>query len=823
MRSPHLHHKAVLRIRLRTCLAASLAMAFPLAGLAADPVYDTLVQEARSGNTTALLGYLREHEQQNPLNANQVADWLQVANWAGQDTEVVKVWQRYHDTLAIPARGEVAVARSYRNLKQYPASLARWESALAMEPQNDDIRAGWVMTMADARHYNAAVSEARQMVARAPTSANYEALAYAYRAQGKSWDALFAASRAQEENPQNKGTAQFLTGSLSANRVSSPALELSESAAVSPEMGRRLQTDAAAEMVRTAFMPTRTEQERYLLADKALSRYDRLLNTWRNDPAAQADYRRARVDRLGALMARGRVDETISEYEAISADGQPVPAYAKRWVASAYLTRQRPDKAEVLMNEVFRSDNPKAFSVTSLSQDDTQALFYTRMENGDYEAAKAQIDELVKNTPYLRRYYGSPTPEPNDYWLLGQTLQAQYRAMTNDLPAAEELSERLARSGPGNQGLRIGYASVLETRGLPRRAERELKIAEVLDPKNLELERQQAYVAMDLYEWEQARLLIDDVMARSPQDQDSQRLARLRDVHDKMELRIAGSQGIDSDSPISGQHDFTFQSALYSPPINENVRLFAGFNFATGEFEEGKGYNRDVLGGVEWRSRDNWAEAEISGRNFNDGQKIGARLSGWHDFNDNWRVGGSAERISRNTPLRALRSGVTANGGDAFVRWYQNERREYQLSVAPSWFSDGNDRFEYSLSGHERLFSRPRFTLDFTPSISGSFNNKEDVNYYNPKRDLSLVPGLTAEHLLYHHYDNAWTQQLYAGAGSYMQKGQGSGLITTVGYGQRVQWNNVVEGGFMLTWDRRPYDGERERNISVSFDLNVRF
>jgi len=27
----------------------------------------------------------------------------------------------------------------------------------------------------------------------------------------------------------------------------------------------------------------------------------------------------------------------------------------------------------------------------------------------------------------------------------------------------------------------------------------------------------------------------------------------------------------------------------------------------------------------------------------------------------------------------------------------------------------------------------------------------------------------------------------------------------------------------MLTWDKRPYDGKRERNISLAFDLNVRF
>ncbi|MDN4274268.1 hypothetical protein OA811_22515, partial [Citrobacter freundii] len=44
-----------------------------------------------------------------------------------------------------------------------------------------------------------------------------------------------------------------------------------------------------------------------------------------------------------------------------------------------------------------------------------------------------------------------------------------------------------------------------------------------------------------------------------------------------------------------------------------------------------------------------------------------------------------------------------------------------------------------------------------------------------------------------------------------------------VGYGQRLKWNNVVDGGVMLIWDKRPYDGKRERNISLAFDLNVRF
>jgi len=313
------------------------------------------------------------------------------------------------------------------------------------------------------------------------------------------------------------------------------------------------------------------------------------------------------------------------------------------------------------------------------------------------------------------------------------------------------------------------------------------------------------------------------VVARSPDDVASLQLERLMALHNKAELRIAGSQGISSDSPVSGKHDFTLNTALYSPPINQNWRLFTGYNFARGDFEEGKDISRDLLAGAEWTSRGSWAEMEISGRNDGSDQKIGGRLSGWYDFNDNWRAGGSAERLSRNTPLRALRNGVNANGGDLWLRWYQNERREYQLSIFGAHFTDGNDRLEYGISGKERLWTLPLFTLDFIPGISGSHNTKEDVPYYNPKRDVSAVAGLRAEHVLYRHYDTVWRQQFEAGAGGYWQKGHSAGAINQLGYGQRIQWNNVVDAGVKLTWDKRPYDGKRERNIALAFDLNVRF
>jgi len=799
-----------------------VSMLFPTWVYAETSTYDELIIQARDGDRQPLLQYLAVREKQTQLTAGEIADWLQVSSWANNDVETLAVWDRYRQSMDIPARGQIAAARALRNQKQWNASLAVWETVLHAEPGNSDARTGWIMTLADAHRNEQAITEARRWVDEEPGPEREALLAYVYHAQGKNWDSVLAASHLDTDSDHNKNVVPTLLAAMSATRIAGPALTLSERYPQPDAITRQLELDAAAQTVRAAFTPTRNEDERFLVADKALARYDALIAAWEQQPEAQGDVRRARIDRLGALVIRKRMDEAIAEFESLEASGTPVPDYARRWVAFAYLAQKQPDKAESLLESIYF---PRGSTLASqpLTMDDQQELLFARLDNNHFDEAEQQLDAYTRETPYLQKVYGSPTPQPNDNWLLARTLRTEYLVAVNNLPAAETHAEQLARTGSGNQALRIAYASVLLARGLPRAAERELKLAEVLEPSNLALERQQAWTAMELQEWHQADELTKDVVTRSPDDAATLQLERLMEVHNKAELRIAGSQGISSDSPVSGKNDFTLNAALYSPPINQNWRLFTGYNFARGDFEEGKGISRDLLAGAEWTSRDSWAEMEVSGRNDGSDQKIGGRLSGWYDFSDSWRVGGSAERLSRNTPLRALRNGVNANGGDLWLRWYQNERREYQLSLSGAHFTDGNDRVEYGISGKERLWTLPRFTLDFIPGIGGSHNSKENVPYYNPKRDVSAVAGLRAEHVLYRHYETVWKQQFEAGAGGYWQKGYSAGAINQLGYGQRIQWNNVVDAGVTLTWDKRPYDGKRERNIALAFDLNVRF
>jgi len=119
-----------------------VSMLFPTWTYAEMSAYDELIIQARDGDRQPLLQYLAVREKQTQLTAGEIADWLQVSSWANNDVETLAVWDRYRQSMAIPARGQVAAARALRNQKQWNDSLAVWETVLQDEPGNSDARTG---------------------------------------------------------------------------------------------------------------------------------------------------------------------------------------------------------------------------------------------------------------------------------------------------------------------------------------------------------------------------------------------------------------------------------------------------------------------------------------------------------------------------------------------------------------------------------------------------------------------------------------------------------------------------------------------------------
>lgn len=235
------HAKFIKRFKSVTCLF-TVSVLFPLQASAVGSDYDGLIIEAREGNSAPLLRYLQEQEKKASLTPNQVADWLQVTSWANNsDKETIDIWQRYRGQMDVPARGKVAAARAFRNQKKWDDSLAIWENVLQEEPDNVDIRTGWIMTLADARYNQQALTEANKWARAHPGADSDALLAYVYHSQGKNWDALLVASQADDVDPGNKNAQSTLLSALSANRVSGPALGLAEVVPTTDPVKRRLE------------------------------------------------------------------------------------------------------------------------------------------------------------------------------------------------------------------------------------------------------------------------------------------------------------------------------------------------------------------------------------------------------------------------------------------------------------------------------------------------------------------------------------------------------------------------------------------------------
>ncbi|UVL84156.1 poly-beta-1,6 N-acetyl-D-glucosamine export porin PgaA [Pseudomonas sp. B21-028] len=794
----------------------------------ADTAYDQMVLDARAGHYTPALTLLRQLPAEQASTA-QISDYLQIASWAGLDTEVVKVYETQGRHRNLPVQALSATARAYRNLKRWDPAAELYRQALLIDPQNPDLQLGLALTQADAGKPDEAVKRARAMVAAKPEDPTRRmALGYALTRADNPHEALFEYDQAFSRAGSRPEIAGEYINALQRARLPEPALRLArlQPGLIDRGVQRRLEGDVAAERVRLADMASRSEKERFVIADRALADYDKLLATWTPVAEAHDDVLRWRIDRMGALNARARRAEVIAEYQKLIAEGVSIPTYALRWVASSYLEQREPEIAVDLYRRVLSAPDAD----TADRFEDSTALYYALLESERSEEARAWAEDLAKSQRPRVELKGLPIGNPNDEWMDAQMLAAQSGTHGADLPTAEARLKALVSQGPGNIGLRLAQADLYQARDWPRRSENLLKEVEATTPRNRDLEVAQARAAMDLQEWRQLDALTDDVVARYPENAHVKRLQRQRDVHDMAELRIEAYTGKSygggngDAGAVTGSRDFGIETLLYSPPIDEDWRLFGGVGYATGDFEEGTGHHRWQRLGVERRSRDMTLEAEVSNHSYGSGDKQGARVALARDINDHWQYGGSLDYLSANTPLRALNSGIRANGGSGFIRWRAHESREWQLTVSPSHFSDGNNRLETLLTGREGLYSTPRLQVEMGLEVAASRNSgSNEVPYFNPKSDLGVMPTVTANHVLYRRYETAWSQQFQVGAGSYSQRDYGTGAMGLLGYGQRFLWNDVLEAGATLSWLNRPYDGDRESDLRLLVDLTYRF
>ena len=811
---------------------AGIAIAFYLVHPASWAVtrqeYDALIVGARAGDYEPALDMLRRHALEHPRDLRAAYDHVLIASWAGRREEAIQAYQALQPAPTRPPADVLeTVARASRDTQRWDTALEYYRQGQRIYPRQPQFAVGEVMTLADAGRSAEAVARGKALIEADPDNADARiALGYALKQSPSPYPVLQEADQARTLAPKKAYVMREYLASLENAGLARAALDTARQHPdlVDAAKLRKLEADYVAELARLASTPVREEEtERYAIADRALAEYDRLIPEWQAlGPAAQADVRRLQVDRLQALSARDRFRDVVSSYEELVAQGVQVPRYALNYVANAYLDLKQPEKARDLYQRALNDEGAQQANASERLTLQT-GLYYALLENEQFDEAGKLVDAMQASQPTWRNIKGVPQKVPNDLHMYSAQTGALSLFYEDDTPAAQEKFENLVSNAPRNVGLRAALANIYRNRGRPREAEKQLKVAEALEPRAAEVEAVQGLTALDLQEWRQAEILERDLAARYPDRQSTKNLQRELTLYKKAELRIEANRGIASDSPVTGSGDTDIETVLYSAPLNYNWRAFGGAGYSTAEFEEGGGNYRWLRTGVEWRGRDLTAELEVSGHSYGYGNKMGARVMAAYDVNDQWQIGGTAAFRSRETPLRALRNGVYSNSAEIYTRWRPNDRREWRFSLSPARFSDGNNRLTAVISGTERIYTTPTFKADLQLGIAASRNSSDDAFYFNPKSDLEVLPSLKLTHILFRRYNTTLEHSLLLGAGVYAQQNFGTGAIAAVGYGMTYRHADGFDIGATITGVSRPYDGERERELRVMLQMTFRF
>ena len=818
-------------------LACLLALSLLGAGTAAaQPAWHRerieAVDGARRGQTAPALTTLDRLQREHPDDIGVLYDLIVVSVWARQDAEALQLYARLPQ--GVPADYVLeAVGVALRRTGDPAAALALYRQALRRSPGNPEFRAGEIRSLADLGDTAPALAIAdADLAARGEHGDVLLAAAYAASKSKRPVVALVYLDRALRLDPANREARHdriVAIDEMGAPQVARVLAE-AEPGLLSDAEFRRVEGNEAAALVRWGVLEPPSEELRFAASDRAIVALDALIARWSTQgEAARPDILRARFDRMVALRDRVRMDDVLAEYAALTREGADLPGFATVAAADAHLYTRQPEIAR----DLFR----QGLAVDPRNPETRLALFYALVELDDFTAAYDEADRAASDQAVWLYLKGLTDPVPNPDRATADLTAANARLFADELVEAYRRISAMAEAAPNNSRFRTALANVYAARGWPRLAAQEYQVSRALVPRNVSNEVGEARNLLQLREYRSAETRVADLVRRFPENLEVRRLARLWDVHNMADLRINAERGIRSATSIQGGSGLSLGAQVYSSPFSYNWRMFAAAAMVNEGLPAGEGainLRRSALG-FEYRDPSLVASLEgtlsVYGPEKGNtlwsgigGGRAGARAQATWSTSDKWQVGGTAEIFARDTPLRALRNGITADAASARIGYRESESRQYVLDISGMTFSDGNRRAGIGGRYVERLWTSPRLAIDGTLGVAGT-RNSADANrpYFNPKQDALVSYGVAIVQPIYRRYEFVYDHRLVATPGIYWQQGFGSGTAFNVLYEHRVRANDVFEAGLGLSYGRQPYDGNLETNMAVLFNTRIRF
>lgn len=789
--------------------------AFPLNAQTA--AYEEWIQQARQGFYTPALEGLEQYQRENSEELRVQLDLIRVNHWAGHPAEVLRLYQDLPSNALLPADVLLIAARTYKDSQQWEPALRLYREGTLRFPIQQAFITGLCMTLADAGQTANALQCAQTL--QPATQQNYQyllTLSYIYRVSGQSHEALRASQYALALKPNEAEVIRNHDLALHAAGLHRQALEwqAQHASLFSTSEQRSRQADYAAELTRLAPQPTRTFAERFVLANRAVQLQDQLVNS---DKGLENPIFIQRVygDRLIAIDVR---EDMVPSVDISPERATQYPAYAYGSLGALQLRSRKPEQAVASYQHALAQ--PALDAKTRL--DYQTGLAFALLESGHETQALALTEEMERNTPKSYVLPGNPQVLPNpdytDALILKNTLY-MYTGLLK--PARENFAEASALA-PSNVNLRVPLADAQRMSNFPRHAEHNLKIAETSAPLQEDVIISQAQTALELQEYRQTEDLLNYAKAHYPTNIRVLELEKDWSTHQKNELILRSGFESGDGADVSGQDGLTNEAQWYSPPLAYNWRatVLAGHLNTNDDL----GHNVSWQGaGVEWRARDWNSLMLVRRQDWGQGVKVGASVQLDHDLSDYWRIGTTLDYRTLDIPNRALAQNITANLAQLRVRTQNGPEQWVQAAYTATKFSDTNLRHSFQLNANQRLYTSPRFRVDAQLELWASSNKAINAPYFNPRREYMVVPVLRLEQLLYQRYERRLSHALNVGGGTYYQRDYGHGGVAKAGYELIYQHDRNLEVGLNLQALTRPYDGQREQQISGALELKIKF
>lgn len=736
-------------------------------------------------------------------------DLAVVLTWANQPNEAIVVFEKA-SPVDPPDYVLLSVAQAYRNLKRLPQAEKIARNGMQRFPDQP----AWIKLLAliltDSGKPKEAIELLEPFLKKTPEDGEaWLARGYAASHEGDRFEALRAYGHAMALLPESREAPQAMSKIM--RELGAPYA----AAALLDDVPLPVRVQQAGLMVRwggTIF--PQDPARRFDDIDKTLNQLDRLIRRAKgeSDDDALLTLRR---DRIVALRMRERWADTLKAVEDLRSEGDVFPTYVMLAEADSLLALRKPTEALAVYLEILKTD-PE-------SREARIGAFYSQVESEDFKGAFQTIDILVANNTPSIRMPNQWIMEPNYDWLDGQVLMAQALSYADMQAEAWKRLLPLAEGAPALAYLRLALGSVAAARGWPHLAEEEIQIANSLNPHDRGIQVALAESALRRGKYREARERIQKLVTEFPDDASVQRVQMDLMTHDSWELESSFRVRFEEDSAgITPGPGIESLVRLYSQPLRENWRVFAASEIYTADAQIGKSERFSEGIGMELRVPDFTSELSVWS-NHGNVDKVGLSTSALWTPDDHWKLSTKLELFSKDTPLRALLYGITANSGEISLGYDWSESTSLYLSVGMLDFSDGNQRQQANLSFAQRLIDIPHFDLTLRPSIHASTNSLSNAQYFNPEQDFSAMVALDAEHVIWRSYERSFGHRLIPSIGNYWQKNYGNDWVGSIAYEQVYKDDRFGELRYGIEVGRNSYDGDPTGVVLCFINLNLRF